>query len=105
MGRKKTIEKKIFRKLDHAIFDYEISYSQYPHHAAVISKEASEKGFDIVVAVGGDGSANDVARGLVNTNTIMGLIPVGSGNGLAHHLKIPTRTCCPAREYPAGDAI
>ena len=91
MGRKKSVEKKIVRKLDHAIFDYEISYSKFPHHAAIISKEASEKGFDIVIAVGGDGSANDVARGLVNTNTIMGIIPVGSGNGLAHHLKIPTK--------------
>jgi YegS/Rv2252/BmrU family lipid kinase len=45
--------------------------------------------FDIVVAVGGDGTINEVARGLINSNTTLGIIPMGSGNGLARHLQIP----------------
>ncbi len=44
---------------------------------------------DIVVAVGGDGTINEVARCLVNTKTRLGIIPSGSGNGLARHLNIP----------------
>ena len=49
---------------------------------------AKEK-FDVVVAVGGDGTVNEVARGLMNSNTALGIIPMGSGNGLARHLRIP----------------
>lgn len=48
-----------------------------------------DENFHIVVAVGGDGTVNQVARGLVNCNTSLGIIPVGSGNGLARHLKLP----------------
>lgn len=90
VGRQKIVEELLPEKLDHSLFDIAISYTQYPHHAVKIAKEASERGTDIVVSVGGDGSANDVAQGLINSNSAMGIIPVGSGNGLAHHLKIPT---------------
>lgn len=48
-----------------------------------------DENFDIVVAVGGDGTVNQVAKGVVNSNTKLAVIPVGSGNGLARHLKIP----------------
>ena len=49
----------------------------------------AKKEFDIVVAVGGDGTVNEVARGLMNSKTMLGIIPMGSGNGLARHLHIP----------------
>lgn len=91
VGRQNIVEKLLPVKLDHSLFDYEIAYTQYSHHAVHLAKEASERGVDIVVSVGGDGSANDVAQSLINTKTIMGIIPVGSGNGLAHHLKIPRK--------------
>jgi diacylglycerol kinase (ATP) len=89
VGRQKAIEKAISRHLDFSIYEHEIAFTQYPHHATEIAKEAAGKNYEVVVAVGGDGSANDVARGLLNSNTAMGIIPLGSGNGLAHHLKIP----------------
>lgn len=89
VGKQRTIGKAIRRKLDLSLFEYNISYTKYPHHAVEIAKEAVSNGFHIVVAVGGDGSANDVAQGLINSNTTMGIIPLGSGNGLARHLKIP----------------
>ncbi|MCL2133340.1 MAG: acylglycerol kinase family protein, partial [Bacteroidales bacterium] len=47
--------------------------------------------FDIVVAVGGDGTVNEVARGLMYSKTALGIIPMGSGNGLARHLHIPMK--------------
>ena len=49
----------------------------------------AEQGFDIVVAIGGDGTINEVARGLMHSNTVLGIVPMGSGNGLARHLHIP----------------
>src|SRR5690606_300534 len=53
---------------------------------------AVREGFDVVVAVGGDGTLNQVANGLKHSQTAMGIIPMGSGNGLARHLGIPLRT-------------
>lgn len=57
--------------------------------ACAKARELSGEGYDIIVAVGGDGTVNEVAGGLVNSRTKMGIIPVGSGNGLARHLRIP----------------
>lgn len=65
-----------------------IQFTMRPGHATDLAKEGSTRGFDIVVAVGGDGTLNEVARGLLNTKTPMGIIPKGSGNGLARHLGI-----------------
>lgn len=57
-------------------------------HATTLAREASENNIDIVFAVGGDGTVNEVAKGLVHSSTTMGIIPKGSGNGLARHLGI-----------------
>lgn len=54
-----------------------------------VSKEFAKDGYDIVVAIGGDGTVSEVAEGLINSDTKLAIIPVGSGNGLARHLKIP----------------
>lgn len=77
------------RYLDHAIFDFEICFTERAGHATELAKEALINQFDVVVAVGGDGTINEVARCLINTTTTFGIIPSGSGNGLARHLNIP----------------
>jgi len=66
----------------------EYSYTDKPGHATELASKASIDGFDLVVAVGGDGTVNEVAQGLIGTCTPMGIIPMGSGNGLARELGI-----------------
>jgi len=66
-----------------------ISYTEYAGHARLLAAQAVEDNLDIVVAVGGDGSINDIARALTFSQTKLGIIPLGSGNGLSHFLKIP----------------
>lgn len=87
-GKQNNFTKVIDRELDKNIFDYNIEYTQYKGHATTIAAKAISN-YDYVVAVGGDGTVNEVAKGLINGNVIMGIIPVGSGNGLARHLQIP----------------
>ena len=79
----------IERRLDKEKFDYIIMNTQYAGHATELAGKAVEDNFDIVVAVGGDGTVNETGRALVHTNTAMGIIPSGSGNGMARHLMLP----------------
>jgi diacylglycerol kinase (ATP) len=89
IGKQKKIESLIQHQVDSAQFDYEICYTKDKAHATELSREAATMHYDAVVAVGGDGTINEVAQGLLHTETAMGIIPAGSGNGLAHYLKIP----------------
>ena len=89
VSSKKRIPQMVERYIDRSKYDFEIIYTQYAGHAYELAKEAAERGVDVVVAVGGDGTVNEVGRGLVHTNTAMGVIPCGSGNGFARHLGIP----------------
>ena len=75
--------------LDKTKFEYEIAITQYAGHASEIASKAKDDGVDVVVAVGGDGTVNEVARAIVHSNTALGIIPCGSGNGLARHLLLP----------------
>jgi YegS/Rv2252/BmrU family lipid kinase len=62
-----------------------------PGDARRMAREAAEAGLDLVLAVGGDGTANEAAWGLLDSPTALGLVPAGSGNGLARALRIPLR--------------
>ncbi len=79
----------IEKYVDKTRFNWSVCYTEYAGHAEEIAREASERGVDVVVAVGGDGTVNEVARGLVNTKSALAIIPCGSGNGLARHLMLP----------------
>ena len=70
-------------------FEIELVKTEYSGHATEIAKKAVLEGLKKIVAVGGDGTVNEIAKVLVNTDTSLGIIPFGSGNGLARHLKIP----------------
>ncbi|MBR6032813.1 MAG: diacylglycerol kinase family lipid kinase [Bacteroidaceae bacterium] len=75
--------------LDSSRFEWIIRKTERKGHAAEFADEAIAQGMDVVVAVGGDGTVNEVARRLIHTDTALGIIPCGSGNGLARHLYIP----------------
>lgn len=86
---KEMILRLIVERLDRTKYDYRISRTQYAGHACEIARKAVEDNTDIVVAIGGDGTINEIGRSLIHTDTAMGIIPCGSGNGLARHLHIP----------------
>lgn len=75
--------------LDHEKLSHDIVYTDYAGHATELAAAAAAENYAVVVAVGGDGTVNEVARGLLHTNTALGIIPKGSGNGLARHLQLP----------------
>lgn len=87
--RIRDISKLIHSSLDNDRFDIEIKYTRAAGHAKQLSNEAVYDKTDIIVAVGGDGTINEVASEMINTDVILGIIPRGSGNGLARHLGIP----------------
>lgn len=64
----------------------EMRLTKGPGHATELAKQAAEKGFNAVIAIGGDGTINETAQGLVNTSTALGVIPHGSGNGFAREI-------------------
>ncbi|MHA6248168.1 diacylglycerol/lipid kinase family protein [Pontibacter sp. CAU 1760] len=87
--RKADVAEQINLHLDYAKFAHDIVYTQHAGHAPELAREAADAGCAVVVAVGGDGTVNEVARGLFQTNTALGILPRGSGNGLARHLQVP----------------
>lgn len=89
IGKQKVVEQLIKETLSDKNFDVQINYTKSPHHATELSKNAAQLNFDMVVAVGGDGSVNEVSKGLLHSSTALGILPAGSGNGLARHLGIP----------------
>lgn len=89
-GKSKTfIPCLIDRYLDHHTFNASIIFSEHIGHAYTLALQALQNGADIVVSVGGDGTINEVASAMVQSGKLMGIVPCGSGNGLARMLKIP----------------
>jgi YegS/Rv2252/BmrU family lipid kinase len=85
---KKAIADHICKTMDRDRFNYEIYYTKYASDGFRQAREFAGMGFDRLIAVGGDGTVNEVARGLLDSNTALGIIPLGSGNGFARHIKI-----------------
>lgn len=78
----------IKQHLDLDVFSYEISYTKERGHAYELATQAVSKGKEYIIAVGGDGTVNEIAKALIYESAALGIIPFGSGNGLARHLGI-----------------
>ncbi len=89
VGSKRKIPNMLQQMCEDSGFDLNITFTEYAGHASVVTKEAIEKGADCIVAVGGDGTVNEIARAMLHTDAVLGIIPRGSGNGLARELHIP----------------
>lgn len=88
---KGRVAKLIRELLDPQQFSPTVVLTEYAGHATQLAHQFALEGYYAVVAVGGDGTVNEVATGLVGTNTALGIVPNGSGNGFARHLDISTR--------------
>lgn len=88
-SRKALLKDYAAQVLDAEKYTWEVIFSKSAGHLYELSKSAAENGADIIVAVGGDGTVNQVAKGMFGSSAVLGLVPAGSGNGLAHHLNIP----------------
>jgi len=88
-GKNRFLAEKIQSAFDADQYETELLFSQAPHHSTELARQAVAKKADVVVAVGGDGSINEIGQGLIGSQTALAIIPTGAGNGLARHLKIP----------------
>ncbi len=92
-GRDKTnIPGLIDRYLDKLRFNASYRFTEYAGHGAELAAAAAQQHFDVVVAVGGDGTINEVATAVMAQGKVLGILPFGSGNGLSRYLKIPMNT-------------
>lgn len=87
--KKSGLDTKVVNRLKPAGFDVDVRFTERAGHATELAAEAAAGGYYGVIAAGGDGTINETACGLINTGVPMGIIPAGSGNGLARHIEIP----------------
>jgi diacylglycerol kinase (ATP) len=90
-GYQPEVEGRIIRACEDQDAECTIEFTRDRGHATQLALQGAEKNFSKVIAVGGDGTVNEVAKGLLRSSVPMGIIPKGSGNGLARHLGIPMK--------------
>lgn len=88
-GQRHNVDKVVADSLAKMGFDVDLRHTQYAGHATELAREAVANAYYGVIVCGGDGTVNEVARGVCGSHTALGIIPLGSGNGLARHLGIP----------------
>jgi len=101
-GKKKDgVPDLIEKNLDATTFKATVVFTDGVAHARQIAKEAVNV-FEVIVAVGGDGTVNEIASAIVGTPATLGIIPFGSGNGLARFLGIPMDTAKAIKNLSSG---
>ena len=90
--------------LDQSVFEYDFEFTTGIFHAHDLAVAAVGE-YDTIVAVGGDGTVNEIASGIVETDTELAVIPFGSGNGLARFLGIPMGTIDAIKNMNTGRSI
>ena len=101
-GANQDIAPEIEKELTELGLDFELAITDHPWHATEIASNAVKKGFDAVIACGGDGTSNEVINGLMMAKNAgdgeakMGILPIGRGNDFNYGLDNPEdwRECC-----------
>lgn len=83
---KEGLEERVRERLAAAGMEVECAYTRHAGHGRELAAEAASKGYYAVIAAGGDGTVNEVGSALAHTGTVLGILPLGSGNGLARHM-------------------
>lgn len=86
---KDKLRRRVVEALRQHGFEVTTALTEYSGHASELAREAVKAGYSGVLACGGDGTVNEVASAMINTGVPMGILPSGSGNGLARHLLMP----------------
>ncbi len=90
-GKKEKIASEIKQHFPQGEYDAKVLVTKFPGDATEIASQYLNKGYTKFVVVGGDGTVNETAKALVHSDAKLGIVPVGSGNGLARHLNIPLK--------------
>jgi len=91
-NKKEDIPALLEKYLDANRFDFSHAFTERKGHAAQLAAEAIESGYDTIIACGGDGTVNEVASAIVDTDANLGILPSGSGNGFAMHIGMGRNT-------------
>jgi YegS/Rv2252/BmrU family lipid kinase len=91
-GKKKdNVPDLIEKNLDASLFEPSIVFTNRAYHGSKLAKKGVGE-YEYIIAVGGDGTINEIASSIAGTDTVLGIIPFGSGNGLSRFLGIPMDT-------------
>ena len=89
-GRCKALFPRVKAELDRRGFEYDLHYTNEPLEATDVAKMGIEAGYRLIVAMGGDGTVNEVVNGLLGADAVLGVIPAGTGNDFTRMLGIPS---------------
>ncbi len=104
-GNKDRIQQLIKDQLDVSRYDYSVVFTTHAGHAKTLAEEAVNKHIGVVVAVGGDGTINEIVHALAGSEVKLGILPLGSGNGLGRHVGIPMKTSLAIQTINRGKCI
>ena len=88
-AQKQVLQDAFLRRAEALDFAPEVVLTTHPGHATELATNAVQQGVNRVLAIGGDGTINETAQALRRSATALGIVPIGSGNGLARHLGVP----------------